>query len=516
MAPPPTAGGGAERSVPRSWHMDGAARLVHATPPRSTALSGVWDLLASNGMVLAASDRGISRSLDGGWTWHRVLSHVTMHSVVRAPDGYVALGIQPRSRAVLTATSRDSRHWVVHVDRHRHEVIGEFGDQAAASGDAIVAAARLNREPDAMPLLRSTDRGRHWAPVRGMRVAFGGLQTLPDGSMVATARGRGRHCASAVYRSVDYGATWQQLPASCTDLLLYDVQFLDDQHGAAVGGQPYKYGGGQVIETTGDGGQSWTVSHHVPPARRGPPTTDGFGGVHFLTPTTGYVLVGLCVDGALGPCGGALKWTVDGGSHLATLSNPSQTGWLSIASTAPGHAVAAATGKGADVVGVTRDHGEHWRLEAPPTGFSIDELAGVAGTLIWQTPLGPFVSVDGGARWAKPRRVVVIRRRIHRLSRELAASERVGSSCDIRTYQRETWKLCQPGFGERTWVVYRRAPTAAWVAHQVPNWVGNFATLVVTGRHTAVFVHEGALWRSRDAGATWRQAWPWLPGEGRG
>jgi hypothetical protein len=53
-------------------------------------------------------------------------------------------------------------------------------------------------------------------------------------------------------------------------------------------------------------------------------------------------------------------------------------------------------------------------------------------------------------------------------------------------------------------------------AYRMPSWVADWEPpLRGTGGDSAVFAKGGALWRTTDGGATWREAWPRLPGERR-
>jgi photosystem II stability/assembly factor-like uncharacterized protein len=174
------------------------------------------------------------------------------------------------------------------------------------------------------------------------------------------------------------------------------VQFVDATHAVAVGGIEAKVGGGRIIETTADSGLTWQPTNHIP-TRASDRSPDGFGGVDFLTATTGFVFGGLCVDSLQGPCGGVLYWTTDAGRHLMKLPDPAREGWLSIATTGPDRLVAAATGRnGQDAIGTTTDGGQHWQLQTSPRQVDTYRLTGTRRALVWHNTLGTFVSHSAG------------------------------------------------------------------------------------------------------------------------
>jgi hypothetical protein len=330
------------RTVPAAgqivWRDTRIAVMQPTSLPVATIPFGVVDLYAAGDLVLAATYHGISRSTDGGRHWQTALGHDQMSSVTRGPTGYAALGIRRSDDRPVTATSRDGVHWTT-VVAARNDGPAGVGDALVLDGESGIAVSLPNRFPSAWPMMRTTDGGRHWRRVRRFRYAGGGLQMSASGTIVATAPGTGKNCAGAVYSSVDLGATWSELPGSCSPLPLTDVQFVDATHAVAVGGVGAEAGGGRIIETTADGGTTWQLTNHTR-TRAVSPSPDGFGGVDFLTPTTGFVFGGLCPDSLQGPCGGDLYWTTDAGRHLTRLPDPAPEGWLSIAKTGPGRFVA--------------------------------------------------------------------------------------------------------------------------------------------------------------------------------
>jgi hypothetical protein len=304
---------------------------------------------------------------------------------------------------------------------------------------------------------------------------------------------------------------------------LTDVEFTGPDDGVAVGGLESKIGGGQVIETTDDGGLRWTVTHYVPnceSVKCQSSTVDGLAAVDLQSADSGFVFDGVCVDSLPGPCGDQLMWTSDGGRTLTRLAAPPGDGWLSVAVTGPGHFVGAAFGrtgeKGFSAIGLTTDFGRRWRYEAPPAHFHSDwgdPLTGAGRHLLWVTPVGLLASRDGGHHWTPVTSRRAARRRLRAYRRHLGTRDTTFRTSDGNA----EWQVYTQGLSIRTWVLYRPEAGIAWRAHRMPRWFGNWVeSVIATGPHTAVFAGTDAdLWRTTDGGATWYETWPRLPGEDR-
>jgi hypothetical protein len=504
----------------------GAAEMAYRPTPKSMAIAGAVDLYSDGNLVLAATTHGISRSVDGGRRWHSVLHGYEMASVGHGPTGYFAVGTTHDLRRDATATSSDGVTWKVVVD---HPAAGQagfplaFGSAAVVVGDVGVEAVVQNRLLGAEPMMRTTDGGRRWTVVSDMKDAEGGLHLLPDGSLVATAEGNPDSCAGSVWRSTDLGATWRELPSSCSRLPLTAVQFTSATTGMAVGGAEQKIGGGQVIETTDDGGLHWTVTHYVPTCTtlkcQAEDAVDGLAAVHLLTPHSGFVLEGLTPDSLAGPCAGTLLWTGDDGRSLTALKSSPSSGWLSVVETRGENLVGAPSDSctsASSAIGLSTDSGRHWRFEAPPGDFSSNvgvALVGAGTHLLWQTPVGMFGSHDAGRHWSQAGNPKRARRQLRAYRARLGTTDTAVRSSFGATRWTSRCLVQSP----RCLVAYRANTEAAWIQHLMPRWYGDFVpTIVATGQASAVFVGRGAdLWRTNDGGATWRESWPKLPGEGR-
>jgi photosystem II stability/assembly factor-like uncharacterized protein len=407
----------------------GTATLQGTPPPASSALPGANDLLSTaatatvatataGATVLAAADSGIWRSTDGGASWRRELGGIRAWSLTAIPGGgYAALGDLPLPAgasgvgAPVLATSATGLSWRL----EKVAVPGSswpfgYGYRFAMSG--LGASARGVAVPDngdfdggatagGPAAYRTSDGGRRWTPLpsgapgtSGVPGASGGLAMLPDGHAVfATGSSSGSGCAGAVYKSADGGVTWALLPRSCTSYPLLAVQFRTPQIGFAAGGLPAKVGGGQLVEATTDGGQTWQVRWRTP-AENGLAADTGFLRIDMLSPSQGWAASGGCVGGQNGPCPGTVYVTVDGGSRWQPTSQQA----IAIASLGAGRAIA--VDDRAQTAAETADGGRTWAVQTRPQTISTSAFDGAGGAQFWATNLGDFVSRNGGGNWA--------------------------------------------------------------------------------------------------------------------
>jgi photosystem II stability/assembly factor-like uncharacterized protein len=387
-----------------SYRDAGNAKVIPAAAPQSRALAGANDLLVAGPIILAASDAGLARSLDGGSSWQPVLTGVQMWSLsAAAGGGFVALGDRPTiggpGRPVV-ATSRDGLHWQL----ERAQVTGGsstwpfgYGYQIAFGGigsSAVgVAVPDIVASAAGGPPLRSTDGGRNWVPL-SLPQANTGLAMLANGrTLYTTAPGPTSRCNGAVYRSVDAGLSWRLLRGSCQPYPLYAVQFLDANDGFAAGGMPAKFNGAQVVEATSNGGASWQTRWRTPP-ETGPTSDNEIVRLDMVDELHGWALTGGCVDGENGPCGGNVYVTEDGGVH-----------WYRSAESAVslvglGQDRALAGDPRSSTLALSADSGREWQLQSPPSAVTTNTLSGSSGWLFWSTSLGVFRSTDSGLSWA--------------------------------------------------------------------------------------------------------------------
>jgi Photosynthesis system II assembly factor YCF48 len=384
------------------YHDGGAAGLASAPPPASSAVAGANDLLTAGTAVLAAADTGIWRSADGGIVWRRVVNGVRAWSLAAVPGGgYAALGSLPSPDGVGAPVLATSQYGIIWRMRRVHAgaspwpfgygyrlVLSGLGPTAA--GVAVPDAGELEGGP---PAYRTSDGGLRWTPL-SLRGGSTGLAMLPDGRTVfATAQGPGSACAGAVYRSGDGGAGWTVLPRSCQPYPLLAVQFISARLGFAAGGQPAKFGGGQLFEATADGGRTWQLRWRTPPQVNGPAVGDEMLRLAMLDARRGWAVTGGCVEGQNGPCPAAVYATADGGFRWYRTSQNA----IAIAGLGAGRAVSA--DDRAQTTSVTRDSGRTWSAQTAPLAITTSAFAGVGGFQLWATNVGDVVSRDGGRRW---------------------------------------------------------------------------------------------------------------------
>ncbi len=421
----------------------GTAAFTATPPPATTALPGANDVIVADGadtaetgalggtVLLAAADSGIWRSADAGATWQRVLSGIQAWSVTAMTGGgYAVLGVLPGPNAPgLTpgvslpelAASTDGITWhVTKLPEPSANVSFGYGYQFALSGTTATSAGVAVPDPGMFgpgtaAAYRTTDGGRHWTPlpltVPGVTPdqAAGGVAMLPDGRTIfVTAPGEGSSCQGAVYESRDGGASWAQLPGSCQPYPLQDVQFTSDQDGFAVGGLAAKFGGGQVVEASTDGGATWHVLYRTAAGvgtagaafLRIDMVADGTGGGE-----AGWAISGGCTIGQNGPCPGPVYHTSDGGAQWrATGQSALSLAALASAGTANSSS-AAGIGDSAFAVdpefaAATSDGGRSWTQQTQPATVQTRAFAGTGSSELWSTSLGTEVSADGGMHWS--------------------------------------------------------------------------------------------------------------------
>lgn len=400
----------------------GTAGLRGTPPPASSALPGANDLLSmaatatAGATVLAAADTGIWRSADGGASWQRELDGIRAWSLTAIPGGgYAALGDLPLPSgasgigAPVLATSANGLRWRMQkVAVPASTWPFGYGYRFALSG--LGASARGVAVPDngefdggatagGPPAYRTSDGGRRWIPLpptgaSGVPGASGGLAMLPDGHTVfATGTGSGRGCAGVVYKSADGGVTWALLPGSCRSYPLLAVQFLTPRIGFAAGGLAAKFGGGQLVEATTDGGRTWQTRWRTP-TENGPNAATGILRLDMLSPSRGWAVGGGCVGGQNGPCPGTVYVTKDGGLRW----QPTRQQAIAIAGLGPDRAIA--VDDRAQAAAVTADGGRTWAVQTQPQTISTSAFDGVGHAQFWATNLGDFLSRDGGGSWA--------------------------------------------------------------------------------------------------------------------
>ena len=390
----------------------GTPRLTAAAAPRSAALPGANDLLVAGPAILAATASGIWRSADGGISWRQVLGGLAVSALTAVPGGgYAALGSRPSRGGqgpAMLAISTDGVHWrASQVTARTAGLPYPFGFGYRFALSSLGRHGIGIAVPDAIwtfavaPPLRSTDGGRTWAPVAAAghppRGASDGV-AMTDGGRIwyVTAPAPGGNCSGAVWRSTDAGRTWSVLRGSCQRYPLLAVQFIGPGRGFAAGGLTPKYGGGQVVEYTADGGRTWRTLWRTRQKFHGTPAT-GFVRLDMVSARRGWAIAGGCTGGQNGPCGGAVYVTSDGARRWRLTGQPA-TG---LAGLDPDGIRAIAADNESATTAVTSDGGRTWATQTRPGWIRATAFAGIGSAQVWTTSLGDYVSTSAGARWTR-------------------------------------------------------------------------------------------------------------------
>ena len=305
-----------------------------------------WIAFADRRHGFVGGDRFILRTADGGSTWGR--------SPMSAPrDGGPPLQLEP---TFLTPS-----------------VGFAVTDPASFAGPVFI---------------RTTDGGKHWRRVRGLRV--GNVDFVS--SRIGFALGR------RLYRTDDGGATWHPIGMPRVPYSLVAVDFLDARRGFLGGGYAavLEKGPSQVVFATKDGGRTWqrryVNPHHGFSAHGGDP----FARLHFVDARRGWATTGLCKCCPSGPCVGTIYVTRDGGYTW-------RRGEAEVQLTTIGADGAWAVPRcdlGCDVLWRTTDAGRTWRPIARPDRINLSSVVLRRGGIGLRSYDGAnFVSRDGGRTW---------------------------------------------------------------------------------------------------------------------
>ena len=155
--------------------------------------------------------------------------------------------------------------------------------------------------------------------------------------------------------------------------------------------------------------------------------------------------------------------------------------------------------------------GAHWDSAAIvlPFGVGVQAAATVDGrhSAIIDACNRVQVSSDGGAHW-----------RAHALAK--------GVFCTMSALRSELWLGCESGTST-FWVLHSADEGSTWTIYRLPHAaavnglsaIGSSTTtalallgIAAARQGSAVIPAGGSIWRSTDAGRSWAQSWPVLPG----
>ncbi len=238
--------------------------------------------LVVQGNVLLASGTGgrVARSTDGGLTWSATTVGTTLHvhqCIALGPTGIGFTGTDGR----IFGTTDHGATWELIRAGVYHTFLNKVSFANADTGVAVGHATNGSAEDG---LLRTVDGGRNWENTNSLGGL--GVHLRPDGKGIQGGSGganarttdyfvnrqiqgapevaircawsfgeldhlvAGGYVQGGFYRTSNGGATWQH--TSIGNSSIYDLHFIDEQIGYAVGGD------GQTWKST-DAGHTWAL-----------------------------------------------------------------------------------------------------------------------------------------------------------------------------------------------------------------------------------------------------------------
>lgn len=475
--------GGVYRSADRGGHWVWAGRPF---ADRGGVVAIAADTSRANGLWVADS-RGFWSSADGGTTWTLLagraftgrIAHGTSPQAILAPPGFLYVTTSGR-----VLQSADGGHaWRVAFD------VATLGGGAV---QALAASASAPRRlylaafgPERPVLLRSVDAGASWTPLASAPVGDAGFEVL-----LATAQGlyAVRHGAdAALFRSTDAGLTWRELrdPESGAG---HDVRALAvDPRSArtlvmtsAIRDREYPE---TALRVSRDAGRTWI---RVGPAPAGALLLDAQGGLYARSERR-------------------LQRSLDGGGSFTTLAlaPDAESSFARLALDAARPASRLLTVGWATYR--SGDRGATWRWVNAPYGVR-DVAADPAdpSRLLAITGSAAFVSDDAGRAWRRTGDGLWYLEALTRVDAQtlLAAGAGIARSED----DGESWRIALPGWAagsdDGRWV----QKIAADSADRRVIYALSFQIRNLEPPHDVLAGAPSVLWKSTDAGRTWRKA----------
>lgn len=248
-----------------------------------------------------------ARTTDGGRTWHAArvpgadtLQFRDVHAV--SADVAYLLSAGPGELSRIYKTTDGGQHWTL---QFRNEDPEAFFD-CLAFWDAERGVAFSDAVDGRFPILVTGDGGLHWeaVPADHLPAALPGEGSFAaSGTCVVTGPdglgwiGTGNASPARVFRTTDYGRTWQVFTTPIVSgeaAGITSLAFRDAEHGIALGGdlgRPDEHT--DNVAVTRDGGRTWSLAGR-------PSFTGAVYGSAFVPGTASPLLV------AAGPKGLAL------------------------------------------------------------------------------------------------------------------------------------------------------------------------------------------------------------------
>ncbi len=379
--------------VPGEWTTD--AQLLGIACPAATTCVAVGQSASDQGAVL--------RSVDGGATWTTTAAPQAAGQLtsVACPttSACVAVGASTTFHPAVYASDDGGLQWSAATVP---PVLAPLTAVACASSAVCVAVGGAVGPQGSVPaVLHSSDGGRTWTS----GVLPPGIDELTAAACPSAtdcvAVGRSGPVASttdpAVLQSSDGGATWARRTVPVGGIVPSAVACSTTGHCSMAGYDENRRI--DVFWASADGGTTWTLGSAAagPPPAGGPPVA-----MACATATTCLVVT----QPAMGVATGAVSLTADGG-HTWTVTGHLPPAVLPSALACPTSDGCVAVGDGGGLAWATHDAGGSWAPSVTPT--ALGALAAVrcwtakacvaVGQSSLRTPLVLWTA-DGGRRWA--------------------------------------------------------------------------------------------------------------------
>ncbi len=253
-------------------------------------------------------------------------------------------------------------------------------------------------------LLSTVDGGKNWKsraiPVSDGQVSAISFVSATSGWAVSFISLPGSSQRPAILATTDAGANWasEALPSSVPGLILFDVNFVDAQHGWAGGMDGDASGNHPIVLATVDGGQSWS-----PEALPASLANGRVNAMSFSSDTVGRVI-------GETPTGPFIIGTSDGGMSWTAQPVPTAVTQLTAVTTLGSNAWAVGLSTGSDGsssgVAIKSQNGGGWQTEATPPSLGLFDVAFSSSANGWAVGVGTGFSTlilhtkNGGATWS--------------------------------------------------------------------------------------------------------------------
>ncbi len=387
-----TNGGRTWRRVPSSYQRTG----FQGQPEFVSPTTGFIPIQAGAGNGVG----GVARTTDGGRHWASVGRRrrwtIAALSAVDGSNVWAigGMGVAPLGTCggagFLLHSTNGGRTWHQQLPAPRPQQAIDFLTTKAGFG--------LGLASDPGAVLHTVNGGRTWQPVAHLAATHAWLAHVSFvNDQVGWAagwkalRGQAGCCHPLLLRTLDGGRTWQ--PAGHRSQTVMGLRFFTSRAGLLVSSANPGTGGPTALQTSTDGGRTWTRGAAVPSGQQ-------LLGIDFASPSVGWAMDLRAARGSTPTL--VLQRTSDGGRHwLPSATFPFGQGTASVfAGRHRSVWVAQPTRHGTSLLhnpgGGSR--WRQWQLSLP--GICAGDF-GVRGAAWLLTPTSLWRSTDGDARWTQ-------------------------------------------------------------------------------------------------------------------